>query len=135
MGSLVVSAVASFVIIQPLSELTTYASSARAAQIQSCLDVIPPDASVAATSRLVPHLSERRQIYDFPDGTSSQYLAIDLTTNGPLSPAYAEFLRNLLRTSLSNGYHVACSKGPTAVLERGPGARTLSPPMARFLAR
>ena len=62
-GSLAVAAVASFAAIQPLAELGSYVSSARAAEIQSCLDVIPPTGSVAASSRLVPHLSERRQIY------------------------------------------------------------------------
>jgi uncharacterized membrane protein len=131
-GSLA-AAVALGVVIRPLADLGTYVSTARAAQIQSCLTVIPPDASVAATSRVVPHLSERHQIYLVPAGTNSQYLAIDLTTNGTLSAAYAQYLRGLLKTSLAGGYGVACSKGPTAVLVRGHGQGTLSPQMASFI--
>jgi uncharacterized membrane protein len=132
-GCLAAGMVASFVAIEPLNELGTYVSDARAAQIQSCLDVIPPDASVSATTRLVPHLSERRQIYMFPAGTGSEYLAIDLTTNGVLSPAYTQYLRDLVKTSLASGYGVACSKGPTAVLQRGHGDGALSPQMRRFV--
>jgi uncharacterized membrane protein len=132
-GGSLAAAVAFSLIVQPLAELGTLASTARAAQIQSCLNVIPPDASVAATSRLVPHLSERSQVYLVPAGTTSQYLAIDLTTSGPLSVAYAQYLRGLLRTSLADGYAVACSKGQTAVLVRGHAQGTLSPQMTSFI--
>jgi uncharacterized membrane protein len=125
--------VALVAVIQPLAELETYVSTARAAQIQSCLEVIPPDASVAATSRVLPHLSERRQIYTVPAGIKSQYLAIDLSTNGTLSAAYAQYLRDLLKTSLASGYSVACSKGQTAVLVHGNAQGTLSPQMASFI--
>ena len=38
--------------------------SARAAEIQRCLDQIPPDASVSASNALVPHLSHRDHIYE-----------------------------------------------------------------------
>jgi uncharacterized membrane protein len=133
-GSLVVGAVITFGAVRPLRELATYVSDGRAAQIQSCLDVIPPDASVSATSRLVPHLSDRRQIYGVPTKTDSQYLAIDLSTDqGYHTEAYAEYLRSLIRSSLRSGYGVACSKGVTVVLERGRSNGTLSPQMARFV--
>ena len=131
-GSLLVAVVA-VLLIQPLRELTSYVSTARAAEIQSCLDVIPPDAGVAATSRLVPHLSEREQIYMLPAGTTSQYLAIDISSNAPLSTSYAQYVRGLLKTSFASGYSVACSKGQTAILVRGRAQGTLSPEMSRFL--
>ena len=134
-GSLAVGVVLSFVTVQPLDELGTYVSGARAAQIQSCLDVIPPDDSVSATSRLVPHLSDRRQIYVIPKGLNSGYLAIDLSTDQAiLTQSYADYLRGLIRTSLASGYSVACSKGLTVVLVRGREQGTLSPQMARFVA-
>jgi uncharacterized membrane protein len=134
-GSLAAGLILSFVTVQPLDELGTYVSGARAAQIQSCLDVIPPDASVSATSRLVPHLSDRRRIYVIPKGLDSEYLAIDLSTDQAiLTQSYAEYLRGLIRTSLASGYSVACSKGLTVVLVRGGEQGTLSPQMARFVA-
>ena len=99
----------------------------------TCLDVIPPTASVAASSRLVPHLSERRQIYLITAPTHTRYLAIDLTTQ-QVSPAFATYLRDLIRRSQADGYGVACSKGSMVVLEEGHPGGTLSPQMARFMA-
>jgi hypothetical protein len=134
-GSLAAGAVLSFAVVRPLDELGTYVSGARAAQIQSCLDTIPPDASVSATSRLVPHLSDRRQIYVIPNGLHSEFLVIDLSTDQAiLTQSYAEYLRGLVRTSLASGYGVECSRGSTVVLQRGREQGTLSPEMARFVA-
>ena len=45
------------------------------------LKMIPPDASVSAQSTLVPHLSERVNISQFPSGAmTDQYVALDVTT-------------------------------------------------------
>ncbi|MBO0685958.1 MAG: DUF2079 domain-containing protein, partial [Candidatus Dormibacteraeota bacterium] len=142
-GSLAVSLVLSIGVVQPLSELNTYVSSARAAQIQSCLDVIPPGAGVGATGHLLPHLSDRRSIYLIPWGPSgdpaaldSEYVAVDPTVELPDDPHYDQYLRVLITSSLDRGYGVACSKGLTAVLERDhPGQGSLSPQLKKWLAQ
>jgi len=131
-GTIAVGLLLSFGLVRPLDELGTYVSDARAAQIESCLAVIPPAASVSASSRLVPHLSDRRQIYMITAGAHTRYLAIDLSTE-KVSPEFAQYLRDLIRKSLASGYGVACSRGPTAVLEQGRTGGSLSPQMSRFV--
>jgi uncharacterized membrane protein len=45
------------------------------------LTLIPPRASVSAQSLLVPHLSERMNIYQFPSGAdTADYVALDVTS-------------------------------------------------------
>jgi uncharacterized membrane protein len=133
-ATLAVALVLSGVVVQPLSELGTYVSDARAAQIESCLRVIPSGASVAATSRLLPHLSDRREIYLVPRGADSDYLALDPTVEKPADPRYDQYLRGLISRSLAQGYGVACSRGLTVVLERNhPGDGGLSPQMEAWL--
>jgi len=80
------------VAINPLAELGTYVSSRTAYDIQSCLDVIPPAASVAATQNLLPHLATRTRVYTIPAQiadrvftspiSSGRRLAIDIATEG-----------------------------------------------------
>src|SRR5438552_9706384 len=52
-----------FGVVRPLDEVSTYISARQVADIQSCLTVIPEEASVSASNSLLPHLSHRRQIY------------------------------------------------------------------------
>jgi hypothetical protein len=46
--------------------------------LNDCLDNIPADASVQASSFLVPHLAQRSLIYEIDSKNATEYLAIDL---------------------------------------------------------
>ena len=143
---LAVNVVFSVVIVKPLSELSGYVSGARAAQIQGCLNTIPGQASVSATNFLVPHLSHRDAIYLFPAGAASEYIAVDLATEGiapiesgrflPVHPKATAViaLRTGLQQDLRDGYGIACSRGTTLVLARGRTGGALSDEIAGFLA-
>ncbi len=130
-GVVVAGALLSF-LINPLDELATYVSASTAADIQACLDVIPADASVAATQGLLAHLSHRQAIYQIPDGhdTAADYIAIDLASDGNNE----QQLRDLVRSVLGNGYGIACSRELTLVLARsGATDQALPPQMVRWL--
>src|SRR5262249_18040947 len=133
LGALAASALLGLGLVHPLAELGTYVSDATAAQIQGCLDVIPDGASVGATDALVPHLSDRSQIYEVTTRSDLDYIAIDVSTLGTLNPVDTQ-LRAIITSSLSDGYGVACSKGLTIVLRRGAGTQSLSPEMQKWLA-
>ena len=131
LGALVASASLSF-IIHPLAELSTYVSGTTAADIQACLSVIPPDASVASTQELLPHLSHRTGIYQIPDDhdLSVDYIAIDLASDGNNE----QELRALVRSAFASGYGVACTKELTLILARsGATGQTLPPQLVRWL--
>src|SRR2546426_4520969 len=79
-GVLVAGLVLTVGIVRPLDELGTYTWGGQAAEIQSCLDVIPPTASVSASDALLPHLSHRREIYLLSMKADAEYIAIDLAS-------------------------------------------------------
>jgi uncharacterized membrane protein len=128
------------VAVNPLAELSTYVSSGTANDIQSCLDVIPPAASVAATQNLLPHLATRARVYTIPAQIADRVftspielgvddLAIDIATEGN----DAQY-RDVVRSAFSAGYGVACSKELTVVLAKGMSSQTLTPELDRWLA-
>lgn len=88
------------------------------AQIAALLARIPPDAVVAATDTLDPHLSDRYTIYLMPDPLAyqAQYVAADLT--GASAPAYAGDTTMLHAMLTSGRYHVIGSVGSVIVLQR-----------------
>lgn len=47
-----------------------------AAKIHRELKLIPPDAKVCASESLLPHLAQRRYIYEFPDVEDAEYMAV-----------------------------------------------------------
>jgi len=125
-----------FVVVRPLDELGTYISARQASTIQSCLNVIPSDASVSASNKLLPHLSHRNQIYLLTVKSDADYVAIDLSTYlGQFFPGEEAQIRTTISQALANGYGVACSRGTTVVLHRGVGGGTLSPELSAFLAQ
>lgn len=119
--------------LKPLDELRRYTGPAQIADIEACLDSVPGDASVAATSALVPHLSHRRSIYvldDVPDPETDVY-AVDTATW--MFPYTLADTRSLIDRKLGEGYGVACSRGFTVVLAKGAAGRTLDPRLERLL--
>jgi len=131
-AAVVVAAATLSFLINPLAELSTYVSSSTAADIQACLDVIPHDASVAATQELLPHLTHRSAIYQIPDDhdLGADFIAIDLASDGNNE----QQLRALVRNAFASGYGVACTKELTLVLARtGATDQTLPPQLVRWL--
>jgi len=128
------SALLTFVVVRPLAEVTTYLSDSRSAEIQSCLDTIPADASVTASNALVPHLSHRRAIYLITLQTDADYIAIDPSTNHGFFPGEEDQLRNIVRGTLAAGYGVVCAKGTTLVLARVESTQQLTPELKLWLA-
>jgi len=125
-----------FVVVRPLDEVGTYVSGSQAATIRSCLAVIPPDASVSASNKLLPHLSHRDEIYLLTLKADADYVAIDLDTYlGQYFPGEQAQIRTTISHALANGYGVACSRGTTVVLRRGVNGGVLSPELSAFLAQ
>ena len=125
----------SFVRLRPLDELGRYTSAAHSADVQTCLGAIPSDASVAATSALVPHLSRRRRIYllDRRPIPRTDYLAIDtFTWRFPLT---LDDIGRIVVRAFADGYGVVCSRPGTVVLREGGSNRRLNPELARQLGR
>ena len=132
---LVAGLVLTFAVVRPLDELGTYISPGQVADIQSCLTAIPPDTSVSASNKLLPHLSHRREIYLLTLKSDANYVAIDLATYlGQFFPGEQAQIRTTITDALANGYGVACSRGTTVVLGRGVAGGTLSPELSAFLA-
>ncbi len=95
---LVCGLVLTVAVVRPLRGLTGYMPAARAAAIDGCLDRIPPQATVAASGRLIPHLTHRLRIDPLFRQEHDRYLAIA----GPLPSA--------------PGYRAVCSAGGVTVL-------------------
>lgn len=122
--------------IKPLDELRREQSSLAAASIESCLRTIPPNASVSATSALVPHLSERHRIYqlDARPLPGTPWLALDTQTW--IFPLTLGDIGRIVDRSLAHGYRVRCSTPRTVVLAKGaaPGVR-LNPKLRALLSK
>lgn len=110
------SVVLSAVVVRPLQGLPLM-SARRAALSDSCLDRIPAGAKVAASERLIPHLSHRPVIKPLRRESGEPYLAI---TRAVLAD------RKLLARALAGRaipprhvrYRVVCHVGAVTVLDR-----------------
>lgn len=97
---------------------------------QRFINMIPPDASVSAQSSLVPHLSERANIYMFPYADNyADYIFLDVTSDFyPYAQAdYRSVVKNLL---LQGNYGIVASGDGYLLLKRGlpgPGLAPQSP--------
>jgi uncharacterized membrane protein len=88
------------------------------AQIDTLLAGVPPNASVAATDSLDPHLSDRYILYLLPDPQSymADYVAIDL--HDALSVNQQADLQMYEAMLLSGNYRVLGTAGNVVLLER-----------------
>jgi uncharacterized membrane protein len=123
----------SFVRLEPLDELRRYTSDGAVAEIERCLDVIPPNASVTATSALVPHLSRRRGIWVLDDRSLPRTRFYALNTTTWIYPLTSADLGRIVEQRLRNGYGVRCQGAATVVLEQGATSRRLGPELRRSL--
>jgi len=116
-------------------------SAETAADVQACLDVIPPTASVAASQELLPHLSSRERIYGIPAEVGNHvyvnpttlgvdYIAVDLASGG--SPDTA--MRAAVGSALAGDYGIVCSRQLTLVLQKGAPDKALNRQFEVWLA-
>ena len=102
--------IVTFALIKPLEELRHELSGAQAAAMQSCLNVIPQNASVAATSYLVPHLTHRLNIFALPYGIGkADWVAVGPPNAGfgPLDVAVQSYISQ----AEAAGYQPRCTSG------------------------
>jgi uncharacterized membrane protein len=85
-------------VVRPLRGVAGYMTARRAAAIDGCLDRIPPRAAVAASGRLIPHLTHRLRIDPIFRREHDRYLALAGAVSAP------------------RGYRPVCSAGGMRVL-------------------
>ena len=87
---------------------------------QRFIDMIPPTASVSAQSRLVPHLSQRLNIYMFPYADDrANYILLDVTGDRyPYFNAQA-YTREVKKVLQSGNYGILAAENGYLLLERG----------------
>ncbi|GHO43005.1 DUF2079 domain-containing protein [Ktedonospora formicarum] len=99
--------------------------------MQQFVAMVPPNASISAQTRLVPHLSHRQKVYLFPYASDqADYVLLDLT--GDIYPFftstdYTKVAKDLL---LSGQYGIVKAEDGVILLKRGlpaPGVSPLSP--------
>ena len=115
-------------------------STAHTQLAQHFIDMIPPDASVSAQTKLVPHLSHRSAIYMFPYGTpfdptlptttstdKADYILLDL--EGDVYPYFnSQTYINVVKTVLLSGdYGVLAAQDGYLLLKRGLPPPGISP--------
>jgi uncharacterized membrane protein len=91
----------------------------RAGMVQSVLARIPAGAGVSASSGLVPHLSERHEIWEFPAGLGIGWVVID-SASPPSQPSLAFGYRDAAQRLRSSGYEVVAQSAGVTLWRRGP---------------
>ena len=85
-----------------------------AADVRFGIGLIPADASVAAQSGILPHVSQRRQVREFPPSARAEYVIVDREawrkTHGPPLPEYDYDFA--LAALPGNGYCLLYQRGP-----------------------
>ncbi|MBV9232245.1 MAG: DUF2079 domain-containing protein [Chloroflexi bacterium] len=113
----------------PFSKGFTWpAASAHTALAQRFIDMIPPDASVSAQTKLVPHLSHRTSIYMFPyQDDKADYIFLDVT--GDIYPYFgsAPYIREVKNVLLSGNYGIVAAQEGYLLLKHGLPAPGVSP--------
>src|SRR2546421_32306 len=87
---------------------------------QRFIDMIPPAASVSAQSRLVPHLSQRLNVYMFPYADDrANYILLDVT--GDRYPYFnpQAYTREVKKVLQSGNYGILAAENGYLLLERG----------------
>lgn len=97
---------------------------------QRFVDMIPASASVSAQAGLVPHISERTDIYQFPyQDDRADYIFLDITS---FTYPYGshDYTTEVKRVLLSGNYGIVAAQDGYLLLERGlpsPGLAPYSP--------
>lgn len=95
---------------------------------QSIIDMIPADASVSAQSNLIPHISERKYIYQFPyQDESADYVFLDVTSDiVPFGNSY-DYINEAKSVLLHGHYGIVVARDGYLLLKRGLPPPGLSP--------
>ncbi len=94
---------------------------------QRFIDMIPASASVSAQSHLVPHVSERTDIYLFPYGDDhADYIFLDVTGNTYPLLGFG-YIREVKKVLFSGNYGVAAAQDGYLLLKRGLPPPGISP--------
>jgi hypothetical protein len=85
--------------------------------------LIPPGASVCAQANLVPHVSERRYVYQFPyNDLNSDYVFLDVTGfRYPFNGNGSDYFTAVNTVLTSQRYHVVAARDGYLLLARGSG--------------
>lgn len=91
-----------------------------ASKIHADLKLIPADAKVSASSLILPHLSQRRYAYEFPDVEDADYLAVFTFHDYYLYPdtAYARVLNQYI---CSPSWAVIANDAPFLLMKKTTG--------------
>lgn len=88
---------------------------------QRFFNEIPATASVSAQGYLVPHLSHRTAIYQFPDGMSdAQYIFVDVTGNAYPAATDEDYVQNVLGLLDSGDFTLVDAQDGYILLQRNP---------------
>ncbi len=99
--------------------------------VQPIINMIPSTASVSAQSNLIPHISHRSRIYQFPYGdTVADYVFLDTTSD--ITPFYGsnDYINEAKSVMLNGNYGIMVARDGYLLLKRGlpaPGISALSP--------
>jgi uncharacterized membrane protein len=108
---------------QTLSPVLSYMSGQSAAAINDCLTTIPTDASVAASTHLLPHLTHRLHVTLLKRAGNAQYLAVEGRAHFPLPRSDATRMGKTSEPP-PPGYRVECQRGDAIVFARNPADRS-----------
>ena len=98
---------------------------------QPIINMIPPTASVSAQSNLIPHISHRSHIYQFPYGdTVADYIFLDTTSD--ITPFYGsnDYIKEAKNVLIGGKYGIVAARDGYLLLKRGlpaPGISSFSP--------
>ena len=87
---------------------------------ESIIKMIPSDASVSAQSNLIPHISERKYIYQFPyQDETADYVFLDVT--GDIVPFgnSTDYINEAKSVLLGGNYGIAVAQDGYLLLKRG----------------
>ena len=105
LGATACGLVLTALVVRPLAGLSDFMSARLAAATDVCLDRIPARAPVAASGRLIPHLSHRLDVVPLSRLSGQPYLAL------------AHYDRHDGRLAARPGYRMVCRRGAVTVLE------------------
>ncbi len=92
------------------------------------VDLIPASASVSAQDTLVPHVSNRTDVYLFPYGVgSADYIFLDVTSNSMYPYQPGQYLSAVKALLLHGKYGVVAAQDGLLLLKRGLPAPGLAP--------
>ncbi len=111
--TLLASAVAAYVLAAPMPGGMAFHPAGldqlqRRAQVDAILAKIPSDAAVTASSGLVPHLSNRAHIYEFPALYDSTYAVVDAWGPASQQTLQSGYFHRIAELS-ADGFHVIAS--------------------------